>query len=134
MAGSAHRPTAETRPSQLLDLLGRCAPATLEYVLERMIVPQLVELDIFLEAFERGVPGELLEAGDVDALRDAARDRAAPQAVAGEARRVKPGKTGPVLDDQRDRIGVNRTGTNPVAVGYRLSPCPPRDAGRRQPP
>ena len=45
-----------------------------------MIVPQLVELDIFLEAFERGVPGELLEPGDVHALRDAARDRAAAEA------------------------------------------------------
>jgi hypothetical protein len=99
-----------------------------------MVVPQLVELDIFLEAFERGVAGELLEAGDVDTLRDAARDRAAPQAVAGKRRRVKPGEAGPVLDDQRDRIGVDRTGTNPVAVGYRLSPCNPWKGrgGRRQ--
>ena len=56
-----------------------------------MTVPQLVELDIFLEAFERGVAGELLEASDVDALGDAARYRAAAQAVTGEPRLVKPG-------------------------------------------
>jgi hypothetical protein len=56
-----------------------------------MIVRQLVELDIFFEAFERGVAGELLEAGDVHALGDTARDCAAPQAVAGEGRRLKPG-------------------------------------------
>jgi hypothetical protein len=31
---------------RLLDLLGRCAPATLEYVLQRMIVPQLVEFEL----------------------------------------------------------------------------------------
>ena len=36
-----------------------------------MVVAQFVELDIFFEAFERGVAGELLEAGDVDALGDA---------------------------------------------------------------
>ena len=86
-----------------------------------MIVPQFVELDIFLEALERGVAGELLEAGDVDALGDAARDRPAPQAVAGEGGGVEPGEAGPFLDDQRDRIGVDRVGTDPVAVGYRLS-------------
>ena len=61
---------------RLLDRLGRCASAILEYVLQRMIAPQLVELDIFLEALEGRVAGELLEAGDVDALRDATRDRA----------------------------------------------------------
>ena len=44
-----------------------------------MIVPQFVELDIFLEALERGVAGELLEARDVDAGGDAARDRPAPR-------------------------------------------------------
>ena len=44
----------------------------LKDVLQRMIVPQLVELDIFLEAFERGVARELLEPGDVDAGGDAA--------------------------------------------------------------
>ena len=86
-----------------------------------MIVPQLVELDVFLKALQGRVAGELLEAGDVDALGDAARDRAAPQAVPGECRRIELGKTGPVLDDQRDRIGVDRIGTNPVAVGCRLS-------------
>jgi hypothetical protein len=58
----------------------------------------------------------------------------APEAVAGESCRIKPGKAGPILDDQRDRIGVDRTGTNPVAVSYRISPRPPRDAGRRQAP
>ena len=99
-----------------------------------MIVPQFVQLDIFLEAFERGVARKLLEAGDMDALGNAARDRAAAQAVTGEPRRVKPGAAGPVLDDERDRFGVDRTGTNPVAVGYRLSPRLPRDARRRQPP
>jgi hypothetical protein len=45
---------------------------------------QLVELDTLLEAFERGVAGELLEAGDVHALRDAARNRSAPEAMAGK--------------------------------------------------
>ena len=72
-----------------------------------MIVPQLVELDIFLEALQRGVTGELLKAGDVDALGDAARDCPASQAVAGESRRVKPGEAGPGFDDQCDRIGVD---------------------------
>jgi hypothetical protein len=86
-----------------------------------VIVPQFVELDIFLEALEGGVAGELLQAGDVNALGNAARDRPAPEAVAGERRRVKPGEAGAILDDQRDRIGVDRVGTNPVAVGYRLS-------------
>jgi hypothetical protein len=99
-----------------------------------MIVPQLVELDIFLEAFERGVARELLEARDVDTLRDAARDRAAPEAVASERRSVEPGEAGAILDNERDRIGIDRPGTNSVAVGYRLSPCTPRDARRRQAP
>jgi hypothetical protein len=103
-------------------------------VLQRMIVPQFVELDIFLEAFQRGVTRELLEAGDVHTLRDAARDRAAPEAMAGKRRRVKPGEAGAVLDDQCDRIGVDRTDTNPIAVGYRLSPCTPRDTRGRQAP
>ena len=76
---------------------------------------QFVELDIFLEALERGVTGELLEAGDVDTLGDAARDRPAPQAVAGKRRRVEPGMAGPLLDDQRDRIGVDRVGAEAVA-------------------
>ena len=31
-----------------------------------MIVLQFAELDIFFEAFERGVAGELFAAGDVD--------------------------------------------------------------------
>jgi hypothetical protein len=40
-----------------------------------MIVAQFVEIDIFLEAFERGVAGKLFEAGDVHTLRDPGRDR-----------------------------------------------------------
>jgi len=62
-----------------------------------VIVPQFVELDIFLEALQRSVARELLEAGDVHAGGDAARDRPAPEAVAGEGRPVKPGEAGPVL-------------------------------------
>ena len=62
--------------------------------------------------------GKLLEASDVDALRDAARDRAAPEAVPGKGRTIEPGAAGPFLDDKRDRIGIDRVGTNPVAVGY----------------
>jgi hypothetical protein len=46
------------------------------------------------------VAGELLEAGDVDALGDAARDGPAPEAVAGEPGRVEPGEAGPMLDNQ----------------------------------
>ena len=78
--------------------------------------------------------GELLQAGDVDAGRDAARDRPSPEAVAGERRGVKPGEAGAILDDQRDRIGVDRAGTNPVAVGYRLSLSAPRNTRWRQVP
>jgi hypothetical protein len=37
-----------------------------------VIVPQFVELDIFFEALERGVAGELLQAGDVNPGGDAA--------------------------------------------------------------
>src|SRR6516162_2188953 len=105
-----------------------------QHILERVIVPQLVELDIFLEAFERGVAGELLEPGDVDALRYPTRNRSTPEAVAGEGRRIKAGEADPVLDNQRDRIGVDRTGTKPVAVGYRLSPGTPWNTWRRQAP
>ena len=47
------------------------------------------------------------------------------QAMAGKGRAVEPGKPGPFLDDEGDRIGVDRIGTNPVAVGYRL-PSRPR--------
>src|ERR1700731_3137400 len=65
-------------------------------------------------------------------LRDARRNCPAPEAVAGKRRRVKPGEAGPGLDDQCDRIGVDRAGTNPVAVGYRLSPCTPWNTWRRQ--
>ena len=66
-----------------------------------MIVAQFVELDIFLDAFQRGMAGELLEPGDVDAGGDPARDRPAAQAVAGKRHRVEPGLPGPFLDDQR---------------------------------
>ncbi len=97
-------------------------------------MPQFVELDIFFEAFERSVAGELLEAGDVDALRDAARDRPAPQAMPGKGGSVEPGLPGPFFDDQRDRIGVDRAGTNPAAVGYRFFPGTLANAWRRQMP
>lgn len=42
----------------------------------------VLELDMFLEALERSVTGELLEAGDTDSRGDPAQDRAASQAVA----------------------------------------------------
>ena len=84
------------------------AMSSVEDVLQRMVLPQFVELDIFLEALERGVAGELLEPGDMDALGDPARDRAAAQAVPGEGGAVEPGERGPFLDDERDRIGVDR--------------------------
>jgi hypothetical protein len=59
--------------------------------------------------------------GDVDALRDPARDRPAPQVVPGESGAVASGLSDPFFDDEGDRIGVDRIGTNPVAVSYRLS-------------
>ena len=109
-------------------------PDRSKYILQRVIVPQLVELDIFLAAFERGMAGELLEPGDVDALCDPARDCAAAQAVPGEGGAVEPGAAGPFLDDEGDRIGVDRVGTNPVAVGYLISPGAPAHPRRRQAP
>jgi hypothetical protein len=99
-----------------------------------MVVTQFVELDIFLETFERGMAGELLQARDMHPLRDPARDCTAAQAVAGERRTIEPGRDGPFLDDQRDRIGVDRLGTNPVVVGYRFASGTPLDARRRQTP
>jgi hypothetical protein len=95
-----------------------------------MIVAQLVELDIFLEALERGVAGELLEAGDVNPGGNAARDRPASEAVAGKTGAVEPGEPGPVLDDQGDRIGVDRRAAEPVALGWRLRPDGFGDAPR----
>ncbi len=85
---------------------------------------QLVELEVLFEALERGVAGELLETGDVDALRNPARDRPALQVVLGESAAVVPGLSGPFFDAEGDRIGVDRIGTNPVAVntGFRLMP------------
>src|ERR1700761_686872 len=56
-----------------------------------MMLAQFVELDIFLQALQRGVTGELLEAGDMDPLRDAARDRPPPEAVPGKGGTVEPG-------------------------------------------
>src|SRR5260370_23542189 len=85
----------------------------LQEVLQRMVVPQLVELDIFFEALERGVAGELLEAGDVHAGGDAARDRPAPQAVAGGGRRLKPREAGPGLYGQPDPNRVDRGAAAP---------------------
>jgi hypothetical protein len=65
---------------------------------------------------------------------DAARDRPTPQAVAGEGRRIELGKTGPVLDDQRDRIrcrsGRSRGGS---AAVHALAWHPWRRAGRQLP-
>ena len=97
-------------------------------------MPQFVKLDILLEAFERGVARELLETGDVDTLGDAGRDCTPPQTVPGKSGAVEPGEPGPFLDDQRDRIGVDRAGTNPVMVGYRFPFGTPLDARRRQTP
>jgi hypothetical protein len=86
---------------------------------------QLVELEVLFEALERGVAGELLETGDMDALRDPARDRPSPQVVLGESGAVAPGLSGPFFDDEGDRIGVDRIGTNPVAVNTSRR-CAPR--------
>src|ERR1700752_2134936 len=69
----------------------------------------------------------------MDTLGDAARDRPPPETVTGKSRPVEPGEAGPILDDQRDRIGVDRIGTNPVAVGYRLSSCTPGNTRRQAP-
>jgi hypothetical protein len=80
------------------------------------------------------VAGELLEAGDVDAGGDAARDRPAPQAVPGERRAVEPGEAGPVLVDQRDRIGVDRVAAEAVARRRRFGLRALWPARRRQPP
>ena len=78
---------------------------------------QLVELDIFFEAFERGMAGELLEPGDVHPLRDTARDRSPAQAMSGKGGAIEPGSTGPLLDNQCDRVGLDRVGTNPERIG-----------------
>ena len=70
----------------------------------------------------------------MDALGDAARDGTPPQAVPGKGGAVEAGEPGPFFDDEGDRIGVDRVGTNPVAVGYRLSIRAPAHARRRQTP
>jgi hypothetical protein len=51
---------------------------------------QLVELEELFEALERGVAGGLLETGDMDALRNPARDRPALQVVLGEGGASRP--------------------------------------------
>jgi hypothetical protein len=43
------------------------------------------------------------------------------------------GLSDPFFDDEGDRIGVDRIGTNPVAVSYRLSSDAHAHAPRRQP-
>jgi hypothetical protein len=48
------------------------------------MTPQLIELDIFFEAFERRMAGKLLQPGNMDALGDPTRNRAAPQTVPGK--------------------------------------------------
>ena len=78
--------------------------------------------------------GELLEAGYVHTLRDPARNRPASEAVPGKIGAVKPGARGPALDDQGGRIGVDRLGAEPVALGCRLWLGAPGDARRRQAP
>jgi hypothetical protein len=99
-----------------------------------MILPQFIEFDIFLKTLERGMAGELLQPRDVHTLRHTARDRPPAQAVSGESRTVETGPLGPFLDDEGNRVGVNRVGTNPVAVGYRLSFGALAQARRRQTP
>ena len=64
-----------------------------------MVQPQFIELNIFFEAFERRVARELLEARDMHPLRDAARDRPAPEAMAGKSGAVEAGRRSPLLDD-----------------------------------
>jgi hypothetical protein len=54
------------------------------------------------------VAGELLEPGDVNALRDAARNRPAPKTVAGKGRTIEPGEPGPFLDAQVTRQTLTR--------------------------
>jgi hypothetical protein len=109
------------KPAVIADAARAGGP--LKNVFQRMVVAQFVELDIFLEAFQRGVAGELLEAGDVDPLRDPGRDRPAPEAVAGKLAGIEPGRGGPFLDgaDAKARWG-----------GRALRPA--GDARRRQPP
>ena len=65
-----------------------------------MVQPQFVELDVFFEAFERRVAGELLEPCDMHTLGDAARNRPAPEAMAGEGGAVEASKPRPFLDDK----------------------------------
>jgi hypothetical protein len=68
----------------------------------------------------------------VDAGGDAARDRPAPEAVTRERRCVEPGMAGPVLDDQRDRIGVDRVVAEAVTRRCTLLPHALGEARRRQ--
>ena len=93
---------AEVARSRLTISFLRQMPPASKHVLERVVQPQFVELDVLFEAFERCVAGKLLEPCDVDALRDAARNRPAPEAVPGETSAIKAGQPGPFLDDERD--------------------------------
>jgi hypothetical protein len=52
--------------------------------------------------------------------------------VLGDSGAVAPGLSGPFFDAEGDRIGVDRIGTNPVAVNTGF-PLMPRVRGRRQP-
>jgi hypothetical protein len=58
-----------------------------------MVFDLVLELDMFLEALERSVAGELLEAGDTDNRGDRAQDRAASQAVAANAAPSNPARS-----------------------------------------
>lgn len=55
-----------------------------------MMLLQLVELEVLFEALERGVAGELFETGDMDALRNPARDRPSLQAKVAPSRPACP--------------------------------------------
>ena len=54
--------------------------------------------------------------------------------MAGKTGAVKPGELRPVLDDQRDRIAVDRLRTEPITLRCRFGSGAFRDARWRQPP
>ena len=74
-----------------------------------MVQPQFVQLDVFFEAFERGVAGELLQPCDMHALGDAAGDRAAGL------------DGGPLFDDEGDTVGIDRGGADPEPLRRRFA-------------
>jgi hypothetical protein len=104
--------------SPVASLLGRNSTAS-EHVLQRMML-QLVELEVLFEALDRSVAAELLETGDMDALRNPARDR--PSLHSGCRR--------PRAHGHQTKAGVDRyrIGTNPhklIALGFRKLPLDP---------